>query len=81
MTGQEEHTYEKYFSRLKREDFSKAQTQWKAAVAAAEAFAKGKAVDAQIERESGAVRYEITVATADGDKDVNVDVMGKATAK
>ena len=80
ITGQEEQTYEKYFTMLKPENFEKAQTQLKAAVAAAEAFAKGKAVDAEVERDSDAVKYEITVATADGDKDVNVDAMGKATA-
>lgn len=80
VTGQEEQTFEKYFSMLKPEDFAKAQTQLKAAVAAAESFAKGKAVDAEVERDSDAVKYEITVATADGDKDVNVDAMGKATA-
>lgn len=55
-------------------------TQLKAAVAAAEAFAKGKAVDAEVERDSDAVKYDITVAIADGSKDVNVDAMGKATA-
>lgn len=80
ITGQEEQTYEKYFTMLKPENFDKAQTQLKAAVSAAEAFAKGKAVDAEVERDSDAVKYEITVATADGDKDVNVDAMGKATA-
>lgn len=80
VTGQEEQTFEKYFTMLKPENFEKAQTQLKAAVAAAEAFAKGKAVDAEVERDSDAVKYEITVATADGDKDVNVDAMGKATA-
>ena len=80
VTGQEEQTFEKYFTMLKPENFEKAQTQLKAAVAAAEAFAKGKAFDAEVERDSDAVKYEITVATADGDKDVNVDAMGKATA-
>ena len=81
VTGQEEQTYEKYFTMLKPENFEKAQVQLKAAVTAAEAFAKGKAVDAEVERDSDAVKYEITVAMADGkSKDVNVDAMGKATA-
>ena len=80
VTGQEEQTFEKYFTMLKPEDYAKAQTQLKGAIAAAEAFAKGKAVDAEVERDSDAVKYEITVATADGNKDVTVDAMGKATA-
>lgn len=80
VTGQEEQTFEKYFTMLKPENYAKAQTQLKGAIAAAEAFAKGKAVDAEVERDSDAVKYEITVATADGNKDVNVDAMGKATA-
>ena len=80
VTGQEEQTFEKYFTMLKPENFEKAQTQLRAAIAAAEALAKGKAVDAEVKRDSDAVKYEITVATADGSKDVKVDAMGKATA-
>ncbi|MDR4305705.1 PepSY domain-containing protein [Chelatococcus sambhunathii] len=80
VTGEEEQTFEKYFTMLKPEDFAKAQTQLKDAIAAAEAFAKGKAVQAEVEREGDSVAYEIDVATADGDKDVKVDATGKATA-
>ncbi len=80
VTGQEEQTFEKYFTMLKPEDFAKAKTQLTDAIAAAEAFAKGKAVQAEVEREGDAVAYEIDVATAEGDKDVKVDAMGKAAA-
>ncbi|WP_020179612.1 PepSY domain-containing protein [Methylopila sp. M107] len=80
VTGQEEQTFEKYFTTLKPEDFSKAQTQLKDAIAAAESLAKGKAIGAEVEREGDSVAYEIDVATADGKKDVNVDAAGKAVA-
>jgi len=79
VTGQEEQTFEKYFTMLKPEAFQKAQVQLKDAIASAEALAKGKATAAEVERDGETVSYEIDVATADGDKDVNVDAMGKAT--
>lgn len=79
VTGQEEQTFEKYFVMLKPENFQKAQVQLKDAIAAAEALAKGKATSAEVERDGEAVSYEIDVATTDGDKDVKVDAMGKAT--
>lgn len=80
VTGEEEQTFEKYFTMLKPDAFQKASTQLKDAVAAAEAAAKGKAVDAEVERDGETVSYEISVATADdNDKDVTVDANGKAT--
>ncbi|PZQ13011.1 MAG: hypothetical protein DI565_15185 [Ancylobacter novellus] len=78
ITGEEEQTFEKYFTMLKPENFQKAQVQLKDAIGAAEALAKGKATSAEVERDGEAVSYEIDVATADGDKDVKVDAMGKA---
>lgn len=80
VTGQEEQTYEKYFTMLKPEDFAKAQTQLKDAIAAAEALAKGKAIGAEVERKGDSVAYEIDVATTAGKRDVKVDAMGKAVA-
>lgn len=79
VTGEENQTVEIYFTMLKPDDFNKASTQLKAAVAAAEQLGGGKAVSAEVERESGAVAYEIEVAGPDGEKDVNVDANGKAT--
>lgn len=79
VKGQEEQTFEKYFVMLKPENFQKAQVQLKDAIAAAEALAKGKATSAEVEREGEAVAYEIEVATTEGDRDVKVDAMGKAT--
>jgi uncharacterized membrane protein YkoI len=79
VTGQEEQTFEKYFTMLKPEDFAKAQVQLKDAIAAAEKAANGKAYSAEVERSGDAVAYEIDVATADGEKDVDVDATGKAT--
>lgn len=79
VTGQEEQTYEKYFTMLTPENFTKAKVQLKDAIAAAETAAKGKATSAEVERDGEAVSYEIDVATADGNKDVDVDANGKAT--
>ncbi|WP_020187963.1 PepSY domain-containing protein [Methylopila sp. 73B] len=79
VTGEANQPIEVYFTMLKPEDFNKASTQLKAAVAAAEQLGGGKAVSAEVERESGAVAYEIDVAGADGKKDVKVDANGKAT--
>ncbi|HVI29748.1 PepSY domain-containing protein [Hansschlegelia sp.] len=78
VTGQEEQTFEKYWTMLKPADFQKAQTQLKEAIAAAEKAANGKATSAEVERSGDAVAYEIDVATADGSKDVDVDANGKA---
>lgn len=78
VTGEENQPIEKYFTMLKPEAFQKAPTQLKGAVAAAEKAAGGKAIDAEVEREGEAVAYEITVATADTTKDVNVDAAGVA---
>lgn len=78
VTGQEEQTFEKYFSRLTPENFAKAQVQLKDAIAAAEKLANGKAYSAEVEREGDTVAYEVDVAGADGNKDVNVDAAGKA---
>lgn len=79
VTGEEEQTYEKYFTMLKPEAFQKAQVQLKEAIAAAEKAANGKAINAEVERSGEAVAYEIEVATEKGEKDVDVDAMGKAT--
>lgn len=78
VTGEEEQTFEKYFTMLKPEAFQKATTQLGAAVAAAEAKASGKAVSAEVERDGEVVSYEIDVATADGVKEVRVDANGMA---
>lgn len=78
VKGEEEQTFEKYFTRLKPENFQKAQTQLKDAIAAAETAAKGKATSAEVERDGESVAYEIEVATGDSDKKVNVDATGKA---
>lgn len=78
VKGEEEQTFEKYFTMLKPADFAKATTQLKDAIAAAEGVAKGKAISAEVSRSGEAVAYEIDVATADGVKEVNVDAMGKA---
>lgn len=79
VTGDEEQTFEKYFTMLKPQDFAKAQFQLKDAISAAEKAANGKAYSAEVEREGDSVTYEIDVAGADGDKEVDVDAMGKAT--
>jgi uncharacterized membrane protein YkoI len=79
ITGEEEQTFEKYFTMLKPEDFSKAQVQLKDAIASAEKAANGKAYSAEVERSGDAVAYEVDVMGADGDKDVDVDATGKAT--
>lgn len=79
VTGEEEQTFEKYFTTLKPENFAKAQVQLKDAVAAAEKAANGKAYSAEVEREGDSVTYEIDVATDQGEKDVDVDATGKAT--
>lgn len=79
VKGQEEQTFEKYFVMLKPEAFQKAQVQLKDAIGAAEALAKGKAYAAEVERDGETVAYEIDVVAADGEKDVKVDAMGKAT--
>lgn len=78
VAGEEEQTFEKYFTMLKPEAFQKASTQLKAAIAAAETTANGKAVSAEVERSGETVSYEIDVATADDTKDVKVDAAGKA---
>ncbi|GLK81857.1 PepSY domain-containing protein [Methylopila turkensis] len=78
VTGEEEQTFEKYFTMLKPEAFQKASTQLKDAIAAAETAGNGKAIDAEVEREGETVAYEIHVAGADGTKEVNVDANGKA---
>ncbi|MGA0533152.1 PepSY domain-containing protein [Hansschlegelia sp. KR7-227] len=78
VTGEEEQTFEKYFTMLKPADFQKAQVQLKDAIAAAETAAKGKAIGAEVERSGDAVAYEIDVATDNGVQDVDVDAMGKA---
>ncbi|RXF69606.1 PepSY domain-containing protein [Hansschlegelia zhihuaiae] len=78
VKGQEEQTFEKYFTMLKPEDFSKAQVQLKDAIAAAEKAAGGKAYGAEVERSGDAVAYEIDVITDQGDKDVDVDATGNA---
>lgn len=78
VTGETDHPIAKYFTMLKPEAFQKASTQLKAAVAAAETAAGGKAINAEVEREGEAVAYEITVATADSTKDVDVDANGVA---
>ena len=79
IVGQEEQTFEKYFTTLKPENFQKATVQLKDAIGAAEALAKGKAVSAEVDRDGEAVSYEIEVEAADGSHDVTVDAMGKAT--
>ena len=84
-TGQvkesEDQPIEKYFTRLSPENFGKAATSLSEAIGKAEAEAKtGKAVSAEVEREGEAVAYEVTVSTADGDKEFNVDADGKVTA-
>lgn len=78
ITGEEEQTFEKYFTMLKPEAFAKAQVQLKDAIAAAEKAANGKAVNAEVERSGETVAYEIEVSTEQGEKDVDVDAMGVA---
>lgn len=80
VTGRQEQTFEKYFTRLTPENFQKARTQLKDAIAAAEQAAGGKATSAEVKRSSGAVAYEIDVARAQSSKavDVDVDANGKA---
>lgn len=78
VTGQEEQTYEKYFTFIKPQDFDKAQVQLKDAIEAAEKLAMGKAYSAEVKREGEAVAYEIDVTTDQGKKEVKVDATGKA---
>ncbi|MFJ5489255.1 PepSY domain-containing protein [Hansschlegelia beijingensis] len=77
VVGEEEQTFEKYWTMLKPADFQKAQVQLKDAIMAAEKAAMGKATSAEVERSGDAVAYEIDVITDQGSKDVSVDATGK----
>ena len=72
---------ERYFTRLKPADFNNAKTSLKDALAIAEQKAGGgKAYEAEVEREGNAVEYEISVALADGSKEIKVGPDGTAKA-
>ena len=74
----ENQPFERYFTRLKVEDFQKAQTALKDALAIAEQKAGGgKAYEAEVEREGESVVYEIDVAFADRSQEVKVGPDGK----
>ncbi|WP_232631633.1 PepSY domain-containing protein [Methylobacterium sp. Leaf118] len=72
---------ERYFTRLKPSDFTNAKTSLKDALAIAEKTAGGgKAYEAEVERGGSAVEYEISVALADGSKEIKVGPDGTAKA-
>jgi uncharacterized membrane protein YkoI len=65
---------EKLFTRLRPEDVRAAPTTLAQAIGIAEQRAGGKAVEAEIDRESNSVSYAVTVAKADGsERDVHVN--------
>ena len=64
---------ERYFTRLKPDDFNNAKTPLKDALAAAERKAGGgKAYEAEVEKDGSAVRYQIKVAGADAEQTVTI---------
>jgi uncharacterized membrane protein YkoI len=65
----ENERFESLFTRLKPADLQNARISLKQALAIAEQHigAGARAIEAEVERESGALRYEITVATSAGD--------------
>ena len=77
----ENHPVEGFFTRLKPADLQNARTSLKQAVVAAEQKAGGKAVEAEVEREASAVRYEITVANGDRTQTVKVDANGQVISQ
>ncbi|ACL56462.1 PepSY domain-containing protein [Methylobacterium nodulans] len=72
---------ERYFTRLKVDDFQKATVSLKDALAIAEQKAGGgKAYEAEVERDGQSVVYEISVALADRSQEIKVGPDGKVVA-
>lgn len=74
----ENERFESLFTRFKPADLQNAQTSLKQALTIAEQRigAGARAIEAEVERESGTLRYEITVATTAGDgrsQEVTID--------
>lgn len=78
VKGSEDQPIEKYFTRLSPENFGQAATSLAQAIGRAEAEAKtGKAISAEVERDGDKVSYEVTVSTAEGDQEFDIDAEGK----
>lgn len=57
---------EKLFSRLEPDDVRGARTTLAQAIGIAEQHTKGKAVDAEVDREGESIRYDVTILKSDG---------------
>ncbi|HYD68463.1 PepSY domain-containing protein [Azospirillum sp.] len=62
----DEKTVARYFTRLDPADLQGARTTLEQAIGIAEQRLSGKAIEAEVERDGDAVRYEVTVAHPDG---------------
>lgn len=74
----ESHPVEAFFTRLKPADVQSASTTLRQAITVAEQKASGRAVEAEVEREGNALRYDVTVATGDRTQKVRVGADGQA---
>ncbi|MCW2241489.1 PepSY domain-containing protein [Azospirillum canadense] len=69
VTEAEEAHFEKFFTRLKPEDLRNARTSLVEAIGIAEQRLGGKAIEAEAERESDHIQYEVKVVKPDGSTD------------
>jgi uncharacterized membrane protein YkoI len=79
VTDAGKNTFESLFNRVKPEDIGAAKVTLEQAIGAAETQAGGKAIKAEVERESGRVEYEVDVLVGNDTKRVKIDgVSGQA---
>ena len=79
VTGSANQPFERYFTRLTPGDLRAAKVSLRDAIVAAEqrAGAGARAIEAEIDREGGAVVYEIEVVTPDRSQEIKVDANGQ----